>query len=146
DRSSLGPLDDAARALARRAGEHLASAGKRAGTRGDATGAVGLLKRALALMPEDWEGRTDAMIRLGDQLYEAGELERSLEVMQSAEERGRESGDIRTEWLMKVVRATVEFAHLPARTVTDLRTLSQEAIQVFEELGDKQGLANAWNL
>jgi tetratricopeptide (TPR) repeat protein len=145
-KASLGPLDDAARALAQRAGEHLASAGKRAGTRGDATGAVGLLERALVLMPADWEGRTDAMIRLGDQLYEAGELERSLEVMQSTEERASGSGDLRTEWLMKIVSATIQFAHLPTHTVAELQPIARDAIRVFEDLEDKQGLANAWNL
>jgi len=89
-KASLGPLDDAARALAQRAGEHLASAGRRAGTRGDAPGAVGLLERALAMMPEDWDGRTDALVRLGDQLYEAGS---SSAVSRSCGRRKKGRGD-----------------------------------------------------
>jgi tetratricopeptide (TPR) repeat protein len=145
-RSSLGPLDESAHALALRAGEHLASAGRRAGSRGDATGAVNLIERALGLAPDGWEGRTDALVRLGDQLYEAGEYSRALATMRVAEERARAAGDLRTEWLMKVVGATVEFSHMPSRSLHEVRSVAQESIKMFEPLDDKQGLANAYNL
>ena len=51
-RSDLGPVDERARALAARAGDHLGSAGSRAYARGDVAGTRTLLARALTLMSE----------------------------------------------------------------------------------------------
>jgi predicted ATPase len=65
-RVSLGPADDAARTIALRAGKHLVEAGWRAALRGDVTGAVNLLERALVLLPPDWPERAETLYRLGD--------------------------------------------------------------------------------
>ena len=52
-REELGPVDDAGRAIADRAGEHLLAAGERAMGRGDVAAAEQLLGRAMALLPAD---------------------------------------------------------------------------------------------
>ena len=145
-RASLGPADDAARTVARRAGEHLVEAGWRAALRGDTSGGVNLLDRALGLLPPDWPERAETLYRLGDVQLDAGQYERSIETANQAEELARETGDRRTEWLARIASTMVEFAHLPVRSAEDVRAIAQDAISFFEELGDYQGLANAWNL
>ena len=143
---SLGPADDAAGAIARRAGEHLVAAGWRAALRGDVTGSVNLLERALGLLPPAWPERAETLYRLGDVQFEAGQFERSIETANKAEELAREVGDHRTEWLARISSTMIEFAHLPVRSAEEVRAIAQDAISFFERLGDYQGLANAWNL
>ncbi|MGZ4128933.1 MAG: ATP-binding protein [Actinomycetota bacterium] len=145
-RSSLGPLDDQGVSLGLRAAGHLVSAGRRAQNRGDASGAVNLLERALALAPDDWDDRAEALVRLCDQLYESGQFERAIAVARSTEDWARTRGDLATEWLMKVDAAMIEFAHLPVRLAEEVRTVALDAIDVFERLDDKRGLAEAYNL
>jgi class 3 adenylate cyclase/tetratricopeptide (TPR) repeat protein len=145
-RISLGPADDAARTTARRAGEHLVSAGWRAALRGDAIGGVNLLERALELLPRDWPERAETLYRLADAQNEAGQFVRCIETANKAEELAREVGDRRTEWLARIFSTTIEFAHRPVRSAEEVRAIAQDAIAFFEEVRDYQGLANAWNL
>ncbi|MGH3994482.1 MAG: ATP-binding protein, partial [Pseudonocardiaceae bacterium] len=80
-RAELGPIDETARARARRAAEHLGGAGRRALlTRGDMPAAVNLLERACSLVPEEDPFRRRLQIDLGAALVQAGELQRAGEV------------------------------------------------------------------
>jgi class 3 adenylate cyclase/tetratricopeptide (TPR) repeat protein len=146
NRSSLGPLDESARALSVRAGEHLVSAGRRADSRGDAKGAVNLLERGLALLPDDWDGRIEMETDFSLALWESGDLVRGLQMMRATEEKAHARGDQRNEWLVKVIRIRNELANFPEILADDVKSSALEAIQVFEELGDKEGLARAWDL
>jgi class 3 adenylate cyclase/tetratricopeptide (TPR) repeat protein len=145
-RASLGPLDDAARALGVRAGTHLSEAGRRARIRGDAPGSRDLLERALKLMPDAWGGRAETLLRLAEQIYEAGDLERGVATYRESEEAARANGDKRVEWTATVERSTLEFAHFSFMLASDYRPIATEAVRVFEELNDPYGLALAWNL
>ena len=72
-RSDIAPIDERGRALARRAGEHLGSAGSRAYARGDASGARTLLARSLTLLPKDSVSRMELVQKLDDARFELGE-------------------------------------------------------------------------
>ena len=143
-RTSLGPADEATRMLGARAGGHLAGAGRRAANRGDAPAAINLLERALVLMPQGAHGRAEALLNLAQQTYEAGDIERSLEIHRESEDAAGAEGDRTIEWLSRVQRLTTEYAHLSVN-FEEFGDLAAEAVRVFEELDDPLGLAYAWN-
>jgi len=145
-RTSLGPVGDSERALGLRAATHLASAARRAQTRGDAPGSINLAERALALTPDDWDERAEMLVRLSDQLYELGDFQRSIEVARETEIWAADRGDDATEWLMKVDVAMMEFGHFSLRSADEIRQIALEAIELFDRIGDTRGLAEAYNL
>lgn len=75
--SELGVTDERARELAMRAALRLGSSGARALARGDIRPAVGLLERAVSLLPDDHPSRPDLTLKLGIGLAESGELSRA---------------------------------------------------------------------
>jgi tetratricopeptide (TPR) repeat protein len=79
-------------------------------------------------------------------MYETGEFERALVVAREAEARAAQMGETAIEWLMKVASAMIEFAHLPVRLADEIFDVATQAIRVFEQLDDKHGLAEAYNL
>ncbi|MCA1482043.1 adenylate/guanylate cyclase domain-containing protein, partial [Bradyrhizobium sp. NBAIM08] len=84
-RRELDPHDPSAAALARRAAERLGRAGRTALERGDLAATENLLRRALALAPDDKERRqlipdlADALIEGDEHVDEVGELAGELE-------------------------------------------------------------------
>ena len=91
-REELGPVDDAGRAIADRAGARLLAAGERALGRGDVAAAEQLLGRAMALLPADDPRALSAMPSLGQALYYGGQLERALEYVEEASVRAADAG------------------------------------------------------
>jgi class 3 adenylate cyclase len=73
----LGPVDERSRELGARAAAWLGSSGRRALARGDIPPAVGLLERAVDLLPEDDPARQDLALKLGIALAETGQLSRA---------------------------------------------------------------------
>src|SRR4029078_3694530 len=71
-RTELGETGDEVRALAVRAGTHLASAGGRAAERGDLASGIGLFARAAALMPPGRQ-RIELMINMRSTLRAVGD-------------------------------------------------------------------------
>jgi DNA-binding SARP family transcriptional activator len=145
-RSSLGAPEDELRALGRRAGERLAAAGRLALGRDDDPAAVGLLERAIALLPEP-RARLPLSVLLGVALESAGRYERAYSLLEGTIEEARTVGDVRSEWL-----ATVQLA--PLGTRVDPRSWSDERLdeiassarRVFEAQEDDLGLARSWML
>ena len=141
-RAALGPVDDAGRALADRAGRRLAAAGHRAVGRRDLPGAVSLLDRARALIPT---ASAKVLFDLGVALWETGGLERAQTVMAEAADAARAEGNRRLEWLAAV---ELEFMRLDQDDTggvqQEAREVARQAIEVFEALGDDAGLARAW--
>ena len=143
--AALGPAGDRSRALARRAADRLAASGLRAHARGDTLAAADLLERATSLLPPDDQGRLNLLPSLGRVLREAGEMERADSVLSEAVERGRAAGARGV-----IAEATVSLTdlrfHRSAHTGVGREDVLREleaAIQVFEELGEKAGLARA---
>jgi class 3 adenylate cyclase/tetratricopeptide (TPR) repeat protein len=141
-RADLGTPDQA---LAERAGELLAAAGRRAYARDDVRGAENLLTRAVALL-SDGVPRVEALLLLGSTLINLGDFVRGGTVLEEARERARAFGDRRLE-----TRAAIELEFLTIFTTSSVETaeivaVAEHAIAVLGELGDDWGLARAWRL
>jgi predicted ATPase/class 3 adenylate cyclase len=145
-RSELGPLDEHARAVGRRATDLLASAGRRAFGRNDLPASVNLLGRAVALLAADDRDRLDLLVDLGAALHESGEFKRADAVLVEAIEGAEGIKDAR-------LKAHAVLAHLllrqstdPAFKVDEIHEEVARAIPVFEGDEDHRGLARAWRL
>jgi DNA-binding SARP family transcriptional activator len=146
-RAELGPVSDDDRALARRAAELLATAGRRGFRRGDMPASVNLLERSASLLPADDRARLELLPDLGFALFEVGELERANALLAEAIERGRARGERRVEWNAGVKLAHQTMYTNPEAMDTDaLIRHATEAIEVFDELGDDLGLTRAWSM
>ena len=144
-RTQLGPLDEHGVDLGVRASERLASAGGRAFDRGDLPAATNLLPRAVALLPERHARRAPLLLKLGQARMETGEYEPAIEVLLASEAAAAELGD---EAL--VARARLQALLIRYLTGTGELDVSPEAevrasIEVFERVGDDDGLADAWS-
>ena len=95
-RRELTPLDEQAAALGRRAAAWLSSAGRRALARGDATAAIALLSRALALLPEGDRNRLPLMPNLGEALGMRGDWEGAVTLLDEVVTLAEAAGDRRT--------------------------------------------------
>jgi predicted ATPase len=80
-RTELGPLDDGGRIVGRRAGEKLASAGRRAFARGDAPAAANLLRRATSVVPTEDPWRIELLPALADAHIEQGDFGEATAVL-----------------------------------------------------------------
>jgi tetratricopeptide (TPR) repeat protein len=111
-RSELGPIDEAGRNLARRAGTFLGRAARRASARGDVGGSVNLLSRATDLMPREDPERIRLLPILAENLHETVELTRAGRVVEEAMELAASVGD-------KVSEAYATIVGLHHRMATD---------------------------
>jgi class 3 adenylate cyclase len=143
-RFDIGPLDEAAIDLGRRAGRKLGTAGRRALARDDIPAAITLLRRAAVLLEDDPERLSEVLTPLGAALRESGDFidaETALEqATAAAEAAGRE--DLRQNALLELsgLRAFLD----PSVRAGDLLSAAQDAVGVFAGAGDELGLAKAW--
>ncbi|MGH2555124.1 MAG: tetratricopeptide repeat protein, partial [Actinomycetota bacterium] len=146
-RRDLGRIDDHALTLANGASTRLASAGRRALSRGDLPAAAKLLDRAAALLPQDAPERLDLLLDLARSLILLGEGRRFEGVLDEVDARAEAQGDARA-----AARARIERYQL--RTVTEDEEDwkdealgdAEAAIPVFKRHGDDLGLARAYQL
>lgn len=145
-RTELSPPDEKALQLARRAGELLADAGRRASRQGDISAAISLLNQATELLPEDHPVKVEILIVLAEALGSAGGLREATTTLDRAINAATRAGDT-----SKVLRA--EIGQLDLRWYTDLEavlnegvTKAEHAIEVFGQCGDDSGLASAWRV
>jgi predicted ATPase/class 3 adenylate cyclase len=142
----LGRLDEASAALAVRAGQRLGDAGRRALARGDIPGAVNLLERAASLLPEASTERLHLLPTLAEAASETGDLTRADEILREVMTAAAAAGDRALEALAQIDREYLqEYTDPTTREERVLETV-ERAIQLFEELGNDQGLAKAWTL
>jgi tetratricopeptide (TPR) repeat protein len=99
--------------------------------RGDATGAIGLLRRSTALRPDG-----ALLCELGVALYTLGRSEEAAQVL---------AGAAASPERQIAVRAQLERALATADAAEVLRH-AEAAIPVFEAVGDDRGLGRAWLL
>ena len=141
-RTELGMDDERTRRLGALASERLTVAGKRAFDRLDIAAAVGLLERALALVPVD-ERPVEMEVLLVRARMEAGDLAAAAASADELVERARRAGDRARELRALLVQGHV--AHLGrGGSAEDLRPVIDEALVVFADLEDDAGLADAW--
>jgi class 3 adenylate cyclase/tetratricopeptide (TPR) repeat protein len=142
----LGRVGPREAELARRAATRLASGGRRAMSRDDPPAAVNLLARALDLLPTGDPERLGSLLDLGDALAEVGEWWRAHEILAEAVDGAQLAGD-------RLLSARGTIALLYLREVTRPRGWTEQAereagraIALFEQTGDRVGLAQSWRL
>ena len=143
-RAELAPDDEHARELAGRAAGLLVSAGKRAFGRGDMPAAATLLARASDLLPDDDRRRLELAPELGGALIDMGQLASAKEVLSRAIAVAEAAGDRRSEWYARVGYAGAQLRIDPEGATEEVSSTVDQAITVFNELGDELGLARAW--
>jgi class 3 adenylate cyclase/tetratricopeptide (TPR) repeat protein len=138
-RSELGRNDED---LARKAGQHLSAAGRRARARGDTGAAVVLLRRALGTLPPADSRRPELLGELGSALITAGEFAEADAVLADVVEADR--GDPRLRLRALVDREFVRSFTHPEAGSDRLVAVARSVIPELEELNDDVGLAKAW--
>jgi DNA-binding SARP family transcriptional activator/tetratricopeptide (TPR) repeat protein len=130
--------------LGRRAGSCLGSAGLRWYARGDASAAVGLLGRAVALPAETDEASAELLLALGSALRETGDLIGARAVVTEAAAVAEKAGrrDLFNE--ARVLGIRLRYLTEPDFTIDTLFAAAGEAIAELESLGSERGLSDAW--
>jgi class 3 adenylate cyclase/tetratricopeptide (TPR) repeat protein len=145
---ALGRPGERAHVLAESAAERLGPSGTRAYARADARAAVNLLERAVTLLPADDPRRLSLLPPLGRALREQGQLDRADAVLSEAVQRGRTGGERALAADAGVALADLRF-HRPHQTGVgreDVLREIEQAIHVFEEVGDDAALARTLTL
>ncbi len=142
----LRPPGDRERGLARRAGERLALAGKRAWGRGDVASAAKLLDRASMLLPREHPMRVETLRLAGAALRDSGSVERSLSVLDEAVELAAELHDPSAEWRAICERFDTLQVMGSGGLGGDARSLTERRIPQLEASADHFGLAKAYRL
>lgn len=137
----LGPVDDAAVDLARRAALRLAAVGAGAMRCGDLTRAAGLLDRAFRLSRPGDPQRTVCLEQLAEAYIAVGQVEAGLRLMTQALGEAEGAGDVLT-----AAHARLFLAYLERSGIQFAASLSAatQALPVFEAHHDELGLARAW--
>jgi tetratricopeptide (TPR) repeat protein len=141
----LGTLDADAEGLAVRGAERLESAGRRARARSDYPGAVSLLERAAALLPDGHPRRVRLLPDLGSALIEAGRLADSHHVLADA---SRAAAAAHDECAAARTLVQQEFLRLHGESAGTAEGLAvvEQVVPVFERDGDDYGLCHAFRL
>jgi len=142
-RVELGLDDERTRRLGALASQRLAASGTRAFERLDMAAAVGLLERAVALVPED-ERSVDLESLLVHTRMQAGDLAGATALADELVERAQQAGDRPRELRALLVRSHVSFLAEGASAEL-VRPVIEEALEVFAEADDAAGLAEAWD-
>jgi class 3 adenylate cyclase/tetratricopeptide (TPR) repeat protein len=144
-RLELGALDARARDVGIQAAEKLASAGRRAISRGDRPGAASLLRRAIAMLPPGSRSRAEVLPDLSIALTDLGSFDEAkaalVEAISIAEQAGATS--LRARSLVGLIALEVysgDSARPGEQSVRDI----EAAIRDLERAGDDAGLARAW--
>jgi class 3 adenylate cyclase/tetratricopeptide (TPR) repeat protein len=144
-RVELGPVDEAARALATRAARHLDPAGRRANDRGDVHAAANLLGRAAALLPADSLERLELLVPYAYAVGESGRGVEARSIDEELYERATALGERRLAMHARLSTHGEGFWD-PAIDFDERRALYEEGIETFTALGDEAGLAKCTRL
>jgi class 3 adenylate cyclase/tetratricopeptide (TPR) repeat protein len=144
-RTQLGPIDDAAAEVRRRAHARLTSAGERALLRGDLPASLNLFKRAAALAAGSAD-RAETLTHVGRVLDRQGELVEADAMLQQALELAQAEGDELRSGRAEIAREFVLLKLEPEGRSGEIVDLSDRLADVFEANGDELGLAHTWRL
>jgi class 3 adenylate cyclase/tetratricopeptide (TPR) repeat protein len=141
-RAELGPVDDEARTIGARGANRLASAGRRALARGDVDAGANLLGRAAMLLPAGSRERIRLLPDLVEARFEAGRLDDLEALVEEGVDSAAALGDEHLHAVARVQRAWLKAQADPRRWVGE----AEQAIAVFERLGDDEALGRAWEV
>jgi class 3 adenylate cyclase len=133
-------LEQADLALAQRAAQRLAAAGRRALGRGDDRAAASLLERALMLTSPH---ESDVHVEVDLAQAVGSDPRRAARIADDAAERAATAGDREGEALARVVSARFRLEY--EDTVDELDALAREALPLLEQANDHAGLAHVWD-
>ena len=144
-RTELGPPDQHARELAKRAGTLLADAGLRADGRGDVSASVELLGRAVELLPEDVPRRRRLLFTLGVRCFDGGDGARAERILSDAVAEGERAGDEGGSALAALGLVAVRMSTHSTNLSEALAEAERLAV-TLARVGDEDGarLAQAW--
>ena len=145
-RQELGPVAEGAATLATRAGERLATAGRRAVRRGDNSAAAILISRALKLLCAEHPSRPELLTELASTLMLAGDFEEAGPILAEAAECAEAVGDRRLQLRIAIEQEFFRTFTEPEGSALDDSSVADRTIPLLEELGDDRGLARAWLL
>jgi class 3 adenylate cyclase/tetratricopeptide (TPR) repeat protein len=138
-REELGPLDDRDLALAEQAGTRLLAGGDHALERGDVPAVIGLLSRALALLPPADPRAPAAQLELALAFSEQGDLDRALVLLDEAVAAAREAGDERVLARSRIARIDFELLVAPESQMAKALADAQAALAELDRIGDDEG-------
>ena len=141
----LGPRDAHGEALALRAFERLASAGKKASGRGDMPAAANLIERAMALRARNDPVALEMAVDLADAFREMAEFDRAQAVVTAAVE-AAPHGDERLLMSLRLLQLLVDQSSAPPGWDEIAERECERAITIFEKVGDHVGQARAFRL
>jgi tetratricopeptide (TPR) repeat protein len=142
-RVELGPPDERSERLAERARERLVAAAYRAGQRGDEYARASLVSRAVELAPAE-AGTVRLRLRLAEHLLFLGDVVRAADVAEEALSLARAAGDRGAELLAQWALLKQRYWMGTEDTRAELEAFAAEAIPLFEQVGDDEGLVEAW--
>ena len=140
----VGADSDEERRLAARAGQRLAEAARQAHRRGDLSGEIGFLDRAVALLGPAEPAAAELLPALGSALTEAGTFDQAADVAAQAVELGEQLGLPLVRW-----RGVIEgerlrlYRHPESVDVGATAATAEMATAALQELGDDLGLSRA---
>jgi hypothetical protein len=146
NRHELGPIDDAGRAIAEGAAQHLSAAGRRALTRRDMGAATNLLERAVAVLDERHPFRLALVPDLGEALIDSGEFAQADTYLEQALAAADELGNLRLHAEAQIVQMFGRYLTDPENFSDAALALAEDAIAVLELASDHVALAKAWRL
>ncbi len=136
-------LGEPAPALAGRAAEHLASAGRRALARSDVPAAVGLLSRSVALAPDDELARSALLVDLAEAKRDAGDLSGADEALDRALAFAESAGSALAAEAARIGLLRIAFLIDKGLRIEDALPVAERAIAAFRASGDDRALARA---
>jgi class 3 adenylate cyclase/tetratricopeptide (TPR) repeat protein len=140
-RVELGPLDEAAHALAERAARRLLISAERARTRGDSQAAEGLLSQAVELLPADDPTRAAAQVELAVVMTERGGFAAAGPLRAEAAAAARAAGDERLLARLQLAELEAQTLHDPTMTLRGALATAEQALSELERVGDEEGAA-----
>jgi predicted ATPase/class 3 adenylate cyclase len=145
-RRELGLMTVEIEAVGMRAAAYLGSAGRRAIARDDLPAGVDLLSKAASLPSPDEQNRLDLLLQLAFALRNVGDFERLQAVVDEMREAAGAADDDRLLAHVSILELWIRLFTNPEGSPEEARRQAPHAISVFEQLGDEQGLAEAWSL
>ena len=142
--ADVGESGAHAGALAGRAAESLSAAGRRALSRGNPNAAVQLLRSAAEMCEAAHRKRPDILLDLGNALSESGDYTEAEGVLRAALAQARVTGAEAVS-ARALIELSYQRSHVDASLgAAEMRAVAEQAIEVFERLGDEGGLSRAW--
>lgn len=144
-RRAIGEADDRVAALARRAGEHLTTAGERAFGRFDVTAADNLLTRARSLLAPDHPERRRVTGLLAQAAQVLGRHRKADVLLADLLEAVRADGDAARQRSIRLERARIQiYTSREPVPLDTIRRHAEEAARSFADAGDEGEAAKAW--